>query len=94
MRLCADRYVFQATLTTSITSLILCLRINLQLIGLTIGGWAMDRFGRRKTLLAALAIMTCMIFIVFFAVSLPMLAVGEIMCGRMWLKTLKISLKE
>ena len=44
----------------------------------------MDRFGRKKTLLAALAIMVCMIFIPFFAVSLPMLAVGEILCGLPW----------
>ena len=66
------------------TCLSVSLRSRLQLIGLTIGGWAMDKFGRRKTLLAALAIMTCMIFVFFFAVSLPMLAVGEILCGLPW----------
>lgn len=55
-----------------------------QLLGLGVGGWAMDRFGRKPTLLAALALMICMIFVVFFAVSLPMLAVGEVLCGLPW----------
>lgn len=44
----------------------------------------MDRFGRKQTLLVALVVMTCAIFIPFFAVNLPMLAVGEFLCGLPW----------
>lgn len=44
----------------------------------------MDRYGRKKTLLVALVAMVCAIFIPFFAVNLPMLCAGEMLCGLPW----------
>ena len=44
----------------------------------------MDTYGRKKTLLAALVVMTAAIFIPFFAVNLPMLAAGEFLRGMPW----------
>ena len=43
-----------------------------------------DKFGYKKTIMGALFLVTCFIFIVFFANSLTMLLVGEILCGIPW----------
>lgn len=55
-----------------------------EILGLFINGIVCDRFGYRKTILFALALVVCFIFIVFFASSLPMLLVGEILLGIPW----------
>ena len=55
-----------------------------EILGLFATGIIQDRFGYRKTIMGALVIVTCCIFITFFAVNLPMLLAGEILCGLPW----------
>lgn len=55
-----------------------------EIIGLFIVGYIVERIGYKKTMIGALALVTCFIFIVFFAQSLPMLLVGEILMGIPW----------
>lgn len=49
--------------------------------GLFIGGWMTERFGFRKTMMSALVAVMPVIFIQFFAPSLPVLEVGQISLG-------------
>jgi SP family general alpha glucoside:H+ symporter-like MFS transporter len=51
------------------------------LIGLLSAGYFSERFGFRKTIMSALVIVTGFIFIQFFAPSLPVLEVGQILLG-------------
>ncbi|KAH8689609.1 MFS maltose permease MalP [Talaromyces proteolyticus] len=55
-----------------------------EILGLYITGIIQDRFGYRKTILGALVLVTCFIFIVFFAQNVRMLLAGEILCGIPW----------
>lgn len=55
-----------------------------EILGLFICGIVQDRIGYRKTIMGALFMITAFIFITFFAVNLPMLLVGEILCGIPW----------
>ncbi|KAE8153792.1 putative MFS maltose permease [Aspergillus avenaceus] len=55
-----------------------------ELLGLFLTGVAQDRYGYRKTIFAALFMVTGFLFILFFAQNLPMLLVGEILCGIPW----------
>lgn len=55
-----------------------------EILGLFINGIICDRFGYRKTIMGALALVVCFVFIVFFANSLPVLLVGEILLGIPW----------
>ncbi|KIM93247.1 hypothetical protein OIDMADRAFT_138157 [Oidiodendron maius Zn] len=52
-----------------------------QMIGLVIGGYLSERFGFRKTMLLASLMVPCFIFIQFFASSLEVLEVGQILLG-------------
>jgi SP family general alpha glucoside:H+ symporter-like MFS transporter len=52
-----------------------------QMIGLVIGGYLSERFGFRKTMLLALLMVPCFIFIQFFAPGLEVLEVGQILLG-------------
>lgn len=54
------------------------------ILGTILNGWLVAAFGPRKVLLCTLAVMTCFIFIVFFAPSKPVLLVGELLCGFEW----------
>lgn len=54
------------------------------MLGGFFNGWASAKFGYRRTLQLALACMTCFIFISFFAVSIEMLLVGQMLCGLTW----------
>lgn len=51
------------------------------MLGLAISGYVCERFGFRKTMIAALAIVPCIIFIQFFAPSLGVLEVAQILLG-------------
>lgn len=62
------------------TGLTMCVNCG-EIIGLQIAGYFADRFGYRRTLATALVFVACFIFIVFFAPSLAVLAVGEILLG-------------
>lgn len=43
-----------------------------------------ERFGYRLVMIVALIWMTCVFFLHFFAKSLPMLLVAQILCGVPW----------
>jgi SP family general alpha glucoside:H+ symporter-like MFS transporter len=55
-----------------------------EIFGLFLAGLAQDRFGYRKTMLAALGMIATFIFVVFFAQNVEMLLIGEILCGIPW----------
>ncbi|KAK5172276.1 uncharacterized protein LTR77_003914 [Saxophila tyrrhenica] len=54
------------------------------IIGGFMNGWFSSRYGYRRTLMAALVCQTGFIFISFFAVSIEMLLVGQMLCGLTW----------
>ena len=53
-----------------------------QMIGLTFAGHLTERFGFRKTMIGTLLVAPCIIFIQFFASSLAVLEVGQILLGE------------
>jgi MFS transporter, SP family, general alpha glucoside:H+ symporter len=53
-----------------------------QMIGLLFAGQLSERFGFRKTMIGTLCLAPCLIFIQFFASSLVVLEVGQILLGR------------
>ncbi|KAH0286132.1 sugar transporter [Aureobasidium namibiae CBS 147.97] len=55
-----------------------------QLIGLVLNTEFQDRFGSRHTMMFFMVWLVGAIFIPFFAPSLPVLAVGEALCGIPW----------
>lgn len=55
-----------------------------QLIGLVVTGYCQERFGSKKTYIAAMIAMTLTIFLVVFAVNLPMLLGAELAMGIPW----------
>ncbi|THV90066.1 sugar transporter [Aureobasidium pullulans] len=55
-----------------------------QLIGLVLNTEFQDRFGSRNTMMFFMVWLIGAIFIPFFAPSLPVLAVGEALCGIPW----------
>jgi SP family general alpha glucoside:H+ symporter-like MFS transporter len=64
-----------------------------EIIGLVLNGFVAERFGYRKTMLGALSSITCLIFIQFFAPSVEVLQVGNILMGIPWgvFQTLPVS---
>ncbi|KAH7021332.1 general substrate transporter [Microdochium trichocladiopsis] len=54
------------------------------IIGLLLNGWLQSRFGSRRVYMAAMALMGCTIFVLFFSTSVTMLLIGNIMCGVPW----------
>ena len=55
-----------------------------EVIGLQVAGFLSERVGYRWTLIVALASVIGFIFIPFFASSLAVLLVGELLCGMSW----------
>ncbi|CAH0024693.1 unnamed protein product [Clonostachys rhizophaga] len=55
-----------------------------EVVGLTINGIVAERFGYRKTIIAAMFLVIAFIFIVFFAETLPYLLAGQILLGFPW----------
>jgi len=55
-----------------------------EIIGLMFTGYLAERFGYRKTICGALIMVVCFIFITFFAPTIEVLLVGEILCGLPW----------
>lgn len=55
-----------------------------EILGLFFAGIIAERYGFKKTMIGALIMVTCFIFIVFFAQNVTMLLVGEILCGLPW----------
>lgn len=54
------------------------------IIGAFANGYFSQRFGYRKVLLGSLVLIVAFIFIPFFAPSLPVLLIGELLCGIPW----------
>ncbi|KAI8192147.1 hypothetical protein KHU50_013201 [Colletotrichum sp. SAR 10_65] len=54
------------------------------IIGAFANGYFTHRFGYRKVLLVSLASICCFIFISFFSPNLPVLLVGQFLCGIPW----------
>jgi SP family general alpha glucoside:H+ symporter-like MFS transporter len=52
-----------------------------QMIGLLIAGYIVERFGFRRTMMGALVVVPCIIFIQFFANELPQLEAGQVLLG-------------
>ncbi|KAI7635985.1 sugar porter family MFS transporter, partial [Hortaea werneckii] len=55
-----------------------------EILGLFLTGIISERIGYRKTMIGALVLLSGFIFFLFFAQSLPMLLIGEILCGFPW----------
>lgn len=55
-----------------------------EILGLMATGILQDHFGYKKTIAGALIAIICLLFLLFFSVNLPMLLVGEILCGLPW----------
>lgn len=55
-----------------------------QIIGLFLAGWAAEKIGYRKTLMAGLAAIAAFISITFFATTKPVLLVGQCLLGAPW----------
>ena len=49
-----------------------------EILGLFVTGIVTERIGYKKTMVGALVMLTCCIFLLFFARNLPMLLVGEV----------------
>jgi SP family general alpha glucoside:H+ symporter-like MFS transporter len=55
-----------------------------EILGLMLTGLLADRFGYKKVMIGALALVACLIFVVFFTQSLVQLLVGLIFMGLPW----------
>lgn len=58
--------------------------VGSSIIGILLNGILMERFGYRKTFIACLVFLALSIFAVFFAYTLQILLVGQILCGFFW----------
>ena len=55
-----------------------------EIIGLFITGYVAEKLGYRKTMIGALTLVACFIFLAFFAHNVEMLLAAEILCGIPW----------
>jgi MFS transporter, SP family, general alpha glucoside:H+ symporter len=55
-----------------------------EILGLMVNGIVAERFGYRKSIIGSLILCFAFVFIIFFAKSLPVLLVGEILIGIPW----------
>lgn len=55
-----------------------------QIIGLFLAGWLAEKIGYRKTLMVGLAAITAFISITFFAMTKPVLLIGQCLLGAPW----------
>lgn len=53
-------------------------------MGTILNGWLVTAFGPRRVLLYTLCVMTCFLFIIFFAPNKEVLLVGELLLGFEW----------
>lgn len=70
----------------------MCINVG-EIIGLQMSGFVADRIGYRYTLVGSVAFLAAFTFIIFFANSCAMIAVGQILCGIPWgfFQTLAVS---
>lgn len=55
-----------------------------EILGLQVTGFLVERFGNRYTMIMALYLLCCYIFILYFCKSLAMIAVGQILSAMPW----------
>lgn len=55
-----------------------------QILGLLINGWAQTRYGYRTVYMIGMVAMTACIFVLFFAVNIEMILVGNLLAGIPW----------
>lgn len=53
-------------------------------IGVLVNGYLVAKFGQKPVVIAALLVLSCFIFITFFAKNIVMLLVGQFLCGLPW----------
>ncbi|CZT13075.1 related to alpha-glucoside transport protein [Rhynchosporium agropyri] len=54
------------------------------IIGLLLNGYLQSRFGSRKVYMGTMLLMGCTICILFFAVNIEMILIGNLICGIPW----------
>ncbi|GAB7358937.1 hypothetical protein MBLNU230_g5013t1 [Neophaeotheca triangularis] len=54
------------------------------ILGLLLNGFLQSRYGSKKVYIFAMTLMGCTIFVLFFAQSVEMLLVGNLLCGIPW----------
>ena len=54
------------------------------IIGILMNGYLAERFGMKRTMLVSYVAITALTFILVFAQSLPVILVGQILCGIPW----------
>lgn len=54
------------------------------IIALFLNGYLIERFGHRRVIMVSLVFMAAFVFITFFAKSLTVLLIGQILCGMPW----------
>ncbi|PIA88421.1 Maltose permease MAL61 [Cercospora beticola] len=54
------------------------------IIGCLLAGVIVSRYGSKKAVLGALIALSLAVFVVFFAPNLPVLVLGEVLCGLPW----------
>jgi MFS transporter, SP family, general alpha glucoside:H+ symporter len=52
--------------------------------GVLANGYLVALFGQKRVLLCSLVLLSCLIFITFFAPNIEVLTVGELLCGLPW----------
>lgn len=55
-----------------------------EILGLWLSGLAAEKYGHRRTMMAALLMMTGFLFVMFFAPSVLVLLVSQVLCGIPW----------
>jgi SP family general alpha glucoside:H+ symporter-like MFS transporter len=55
-----------------------------QILGLLINGWAQTRYGYRTVYMIGQVAMAACIFILFFAVNIEMILIGNLLAGIPW----------
>ncbi|KAK9366859.1 general substrate transporter [Lipomyces kononenkoae] len=53
-------------------------------IGVLANGYLVNQFGQKPVLIGSLVVLSCFIFMTFFAPNITILCVGELMCGLPW----------
>lgn len=55
-----------------------------EIIGLILAGWTADRYGYRKTTIWSVLLTVAFVFVLFFAPSVEILVLGEVLCGGLF----------
>jgi SP family general alpha glucoside:H+ symporter-like MFS transporter len=54
------------------------------ILGTILNGWLIAAYGPRKVLIGTLSVMSCFLFIVFFAPNKTVLLIGSLLLGFEW----------